>query len=293
MSLRIPIDNDKFATVISAYAPTLNADDDIKETFYASHGGVLASTSADDKLVLLGDFNARVGRDCDWWRGAIGREGVGNMNSNGLLLLSKCIEHDLVITNTLFRQRNSRKTSWQHPRSKHWHLLDYVIVRRRDRRDVVLTRTTPGSEYCWTDHRLVLSKMKYRLFPKRRTANESGRTKFNVGLLEDQTKRAELQAIINRNLGVNLQDAHSLAVEEHWQKLKMSVVDACKETIGMERYKQHDWFDENDSYINELLMETRNSLPAYLDNPNSDAKKRKHREKKAEVQRRVRKMTGG
>ena len=41
-----------------------------------------------DKLLLLGDFNARVGRDSTEWGEAIGKEGVGNVNSNGLLLLS-------------------------------------------------------------------------------------------------------------------------------------------------------------------------------------------------------------
>ena len=54
------------------------------------------------------------------------------MNSNGLLLLSKCAEHKLCITNTAFRQADKFKTTWMHPRSKQWHLTDYIIVRQRD-----------------------------------------------------------------------------------------------------------------------------------------------------------------
>ena len=42
-----------------------------------------------------------------------------------------------------------------HPRSKHWHLIDYVIVRRKDRQDVRVTKTICGAD-CWTDHRLVV-----------------------------------------------------------------------------------------------------------------------------------------
>ena len=41
-----------------------------------------------------------------------------------------------------------------HPCSKNWHLIDYVIVRRKDRQDVRVTKTMCGAD-CWTDHRLV------------------------------------------------------------------------------------------------------------------------------------------
>lgn len=54
-----------------------------------------------------------------------------------------------------------------HPRSKHWHLLDYVIVRRSDRRDVHLTRAMRGVE-CWTDHRLVRASIKLNIRPPAR-----------------------------------------------------------------------------------------------------------------------------
>ena len=32
-----------------------------------------------------------------------------------------------------------------HPRSKHWHLIDYVITRRRDIRDILITRAVRGA----------------------------------------------------------------------------------------------------------------------------------------------------
>ena len=49
--------------------------------------------------------------------------------------------HDFLITNTVFKLPNRNKTSWMHPRSKHWHLIDYVIVRRTDRQYVRVTKT--------------------------------------------------------------------------------------------------------------------------------------------------------
>jgi len=56
------------------------------------------------------------------------------------------------------------QTTWMHSRSKHWHLLDYVIVRRSDCRNVHLTRAMSGAE-CWTDHRLVRSSIQFNIRP--------------------------------------------------------------------------------------------------------------------------------
>ena len=69
------------------------------------------------------NFNGRVGIDHKTWEGIIGRNGVGNSNSNGHMLLSVCSAHDLLITNTIFRLPNHNKPSWMHPRLKHWHLM--------------------------------------------------------------------------------------------------------------------------------------------------------------------------
>ena len=168
MTIKLPLLNGrKHATIVSAYAPTMTNEDDVKNKFYEDLHNVLTSVPKGDKLILLGDFNARVGTDTASWSGIIGKHGVGNCNSNGLLLLQTCAEHDLLITNTIFRLPIRNRTSWMHPRSKHWHLIDYVIVRRSDRQDVRVTKSMCGAE-CWTDHRLIVSKINIRIKPPRR-----------------------------------------------------------------------------------------------------------------------------
>ena len=68
MKLRIPISNKRFLTIISAYAPTLTSAEEVKEQFYADLDALLRTTPTNDKLLVLGDFNARVGRDSDQWK---------------------------------------------------------------------------------------------------------------------------------------------------------------------------------------------------------------------------------
>ena len=145
MTWRLPLSGNKHATIVSAYAFTMTNPDEVQDKFYNDLGDVISATPRTDKVILLGDFNTRVGTDHQTWEGVIhvGQEGVGKCNSNGLLLLRKCAEHDLLITNTIFRLPNRKKTSWMHPRSKSWHLLDYVILGRTDRQD------DSDQEYVW------------------------------------------------------------------------------------------------------------------------------------------------
>ena len=110
--------------------------DVVKDKFYDDLDSVISAAPRTEKLIILGDFNAKVGTDHKAWEGVIGSEGVGKCNSNELLLFRKCAERELLITNTVFRLPTRRKTIKMHPRSKHWHLIDYVIVRRKDRQDV-------------------------------------------------------------------------------------------------------------------------------------------------------------
>lgn len=50
-------------TIISAYAPTLQSDVITKETFYKDLKSLLSRVDSADKLLIMGTFNARVGRD--------------------------------------------------------------------------------------------------------------------------------------------------------------------------------------------------------------------------------------
>ena len=57
----------KCATVISAYAPTMTNLEEVKKRFCDELDTVIKAVSKLDKLLLLGNFNARVGSDHHPW----------------------------------------------------------------------------------------------------------------------------------------------------------------------------------------------------------------------------------
>ena len=78
------------------------------------------------------------------------------------------------------------------PQSKHWHLLDYVIVRKWDLKDVLHTRVMPSAE-CHTDHRLVCSKLRLQFKPNHKKRGNP-KKKLNVCSLCQKEVKAKFQA---------------------------------------------------------------------------------------------------
>lgn len=287
MTLQINIGKNRKATLVSAYAPTLMADQEDKEQFYSALDDAVLQIPAADKVVVLGDFNARVGTDSETWKDVIGKDGVGKVNANGLMLLTKCAELGLVITNTLFRQNNRRKTSWRHPRSGHWHLIDYIITRRRDIADVRITKAINSSDCCWTDHRLVKTLLTFSIQPQHRRIKRTPRPRFNVNLLQQPAVRQEFQEKINEKLSEIPEDSN---VSSTWESLKSSISATCKEVLGNSKRHHQDWFDENDKEIDLLMTQKRAKFGAWQDDFQNKTKRKAYHSIRADVQRRVRKM---
>ena len=173
------------------YAPTLQAETVVKEAFYRDLHHPLQQVDSKDKLLILGDFNTRMGRDFELWKGVLCRHGIGNCNDNGRSLLEFCSEHQLIITNTLFQQRDRFNATLRHPRSKHWHLLDYVLTRQHDTRDVLHTRVMTNAD-CYTDHRLVCCKVTFAFkSPRKRKGPQM--KKLQVHKICDQRVKNNLQ----------------------------------------------------------------------------------------------------
>jgi len=125
-----------FLHVLSCYAPTYGASREDKDAFLDQLQQVLSAVPSDECYVMLGDFNARVGsrtvEDDEWWYER-GPHGHGVMNDAGRELLSFLSINEATVCNTWFMKKAIYKQTWQHPKSKQWHCIDYAIMRKVDR----------------------------------------------------------------------------------------------------------------------------------------------------------------
>ena len=77
------------------------------EQFYENLQDLLELTPQKDVLLIIGDWNAKVGNQET--AGVTGKFGLGIQNEAGQRLIQFCQENTLVIANTLFQQHKRRK----------------------------------------------------------------------------------------------------------------------------------------------------------------------------------------
>ena len=106
-------------TIVQAYAPALDHDDNETEGFYDQLQNVIDQTPKKGILVVQGDWNAKVGRDaCGKWQGICGPFCNDDTNERGLRLLEFAIYNDLVLANTFGHHKASRGWTWHSPKGQ-------------------------------------------------------------------------------------------------------------------------------------------------------------------------------
>ena len=161
------------------------------------------------------------------------------------------------------------KTSWMHPSSKHWHLIDYVIVRRRDLNEVLISRAMRGAE-CSTGHRLIRTTFRLTVRPPAR--RQKPRYKLNVHAAHNQNIREELRNAIDQSLShisttTTLNYTSSLTME--WQALSSALIITSQSTLGNMERRYQDWFDEISTDIRSHIHDENAAHDALLRNPTS------------------------
>ena len=133
-----------------------------------------------------------------------------------------------------------------------------------------MTKTICGAD-CWTDHRLVVSKLNLRIQPVRRPQGKKVPKKLDVSKLKQDSKR---QAFVNDLCSHLVALEHSSEdVDENWTVFRDTVHSSAMDSLEPVSRKHQDWFDENDKEIQGLLEEKHPKHKAYFRNVSSVSSK--------------------
>ena len=79
-------------SIIVAYAPTEDAEDNARDSFYETLQNITDGVPRHDLKLVIGDLNSIVGSNIGPWQRVLGHHGIGDMNSyscvHGLLSLN-------------------------------------------------------------------------------------------------------------------------------------------------------------------------------------------------------------
>ncbi|KAE8299900.1 hypothetical protein D5F01_LYC00023 [Larimichthys crocea] len=91
--------------------------------------------------------------------------------------------------------------------------------------------------------------MSIHLMPKRRMQKRQSRPKLNIKRLGDSTYQEQLQAALSTDLPKQC----PYDAEKHWGRLSSTIMNCSKSILGHKKWKHQDWYDENDTEIQQLL----------------------------------------
>ncbi|XP_072051808.1 craniofacial development protein 2-like [Amphiura filiformis] len=143
-------------TIIVTYCPTNVSDEKESEEHYMLLDKSIKQVPAHNFLMVMGDFNARVGREHYKF------PYHDSTNRNGKLLHTLAIENELEITNVSFCKKKSRLWTCTLP-SGFKAQLDYILVRRKWRNSILNCCTYNSFASIGSDHRVVTAKVRLSL----------------------------------------------------------------------------------------------------------------------------------
>lgn len=227
-------------SLINAHAPTEDKAEQIKEDFYIKLDAVYDQIPSNDIKILLGDMNAKIGKE-EVYKGTIGEHSLHiSTNDNGQRLIDFAISKRMVISSTFFPHKDIHKITWVSPNGKTFNQIDHVLVEKRGASHIMDVRAYRGA-CCGSDHNLVKVRYRSRIIAKQ-ALRKHNTAKLNVSKLNITSVKNEYKASIETNL--NLVEFQPMELNEMWDSLKTALHRAAEETIGFQPIKaRNEWYD--------------------------------------------------
>jgi hypothetical protein len=187
--------------VLNVHAPTEDKTDDVKDSFDDELERVFDKFPKYHMKILLGDFNAKVGKE-DIFKPTIVNESLHEIsNDNGVRLVNFATFKNLRAKSTMFPHHNIHKYTWTSPDGKTRNQIVHILVDRRRHSNVLDIPSFRAADYD-SDHCLVVAKVRERLAVNKQRSQRFDMEKFNLKKLNDVEVKSNF--VLKSEIGLRL-----------------------------------------------------------------------------------------
>ena len=270
--------------VIQCYAPTNDSDEENKDQFYNRLQTIIDKCPVKDVNILMGDFNAKIGKDNTGYEEVMGKHGLGEINENGERFADTCSLNKIVIGGSIFPHKRIHKATWVSPDHVTENQIDHICIGKTFRRSLQDVRVKRGADAA-SDHHLLVAILKLKL-KKNRMETAVKRKKYNVSFLKDAQTREEYRLKLTNRFQV-LQELleEETDLNKQRQNIKETWTSTCQEVVGPRTPQQKEWI----SVETLRKVQMRKEKKTAVNNSCTRTAKAKVQEEYAEVNREVKK----
>ena len=233
------------------YAPTEDKDEEMRDEFYEKLENEIHKCPKHDMKIILGDFNAQVGRQ-DQDNSIVGNYSVHEeSNKNGQRLIMMAATFNLVIGSTKFPHKRIHLATWKSPDGTTENQIDHVLIDARHKTSMMDARTYRGANMD-TDHYLVTTRIRARMNSAKYTTKRTKESNFEIEKLKEENVRREYEERVEQ---LCKEDENNQQSEEQWARHERIIKQAAEDKIGkIKKKKRNGWFDEEC----EMILERKN-----------------------------------
>jgi hypothetical protein len=206
--------------VLNVHAPTEDKNDDVKVSFYEELERVFDKFPKYHLKILLGDFNAKVGRQ-DIFKPTIGNESFHEIsNDNGVGLLNFTTYKNLRNKSTMFTHRKMHKYTQMSTDGRTHNQIDHILIDRRSYSNVLDVRSFRAAD-CVSDHYLVVAKVRKRLAVNKQRSHSLHTERFNLKKLNNVEGKEQFHVEVS-NRFASLEDLDTeVEINNAWETIRV------------------------------------------------------------------------
>jgi len=144
-------------------------------------------------LLILGDFNAKIGKEPANQLVA-GQHTIHDETSgNGLILCKFTEASELIISSTCFEHKNIHKCTWNDPAGRTVNQIDHLLVNKR-RAAIVGDVKTMREANCDSDHFLIRTTIRHQI-SRTYQKKQKYKLRWDIHKLENKDKKKRISRI--------------------------------------------------------------------------------------------------